>query len=71
LAKGTLRLRPERCKGCGLCVAVCNFNLLRLADELNLLGYHPVVFDDERRCTGCALCAWMCPDQVIDVVKGA
>ena len=58
----------DRCKGCGLCVAICPKNVLVLdASIVNDLGYHPVRLTDAAACTSCALCARICPDSVFAV----
>jgi 2-oxoglutarate ferredoxin oxidoreductase subunit delta len=59
----------ERCKGCGYCVEACPQGILRMADEFNSMGYHPVECVDPSKCTGCTFCAMMCPDLVIEVFK--
>jgi 2-oxoglutarate ferredoxin oxidoreductase subunit delta len=60
---------PERCKGCGYCVDACPQKILRLAEGLNSMGYHPVECFDMEKCTGCTFCALMCPDLAIEVYK--
>jgi 2-oxoglutarate ferredoxin oxidoreductase subunit delta len=63
-----LDLAPDRCKGCGLCVAACPHAVLELDPAtVNALGHHPVAVVDVAACTSCALCARVCPDAVIDV----
>ena len=57
----------ERCKGCGLCVAVCPAHIIRPSGRFNRQGYE--VMETEGRCTGCASCALMCPDVAIRVFK--
>lgn len=64
-----LRIEHERCKGCGLCVEFCAAHVLRLADSINALGYHPVELIDPEACTACALCAEMCPETGIEVYR--
>ena len=59
----------ERCKGCGLCVEACPLNLIKLADRINSMGYHPAEVIKQNSCTGCANCALMCPDVVIKVYR--
>lgn len=60
----------ERCKGCGLCTAVCPKNIVVIAkDRINTKGYHPAGVIDMDKCIGCAFCAKMCPDVVIEVEK--
>jgi 2-oxoglutarate ferredoxin oxidoreductase subunit delta len=70
-----LDIASDRCKGCGLCVAICPKHLLSLDGSLvNDLGYHPVRLLHAATCTSCAFCARICPDAVFAVyapVKGA
>jgi 2-oxoglutarate ferredoxin oxidoreductase subunit delta len=70
MAKGTVVIDTNRCKGCELCVTVCPQHVLHIASVLNTRGYYPVELDDpESRCTGCGLCAVMCPDVVFTVYR--
>jgi 2-oxoglutarate ferredoxin oxidoreductase subunit delta len=70
-----LDIAVDRCKGCGLCVAVCPKSILALdVSIVNDLGYHPVRLIDAAACTSCALCARICPDAIFGVYarpKGA
>ena len=71
LAQGPFRpldLAPDRCKGCGLCVAACPHAVLAVeCATVNVLGHHPVAVVDVAACTSCALCARICPDAAIEV----
>ncbi|MBD3415145.1 MAG: 4Fe-4S dicluster domain-containing protein [Candidatus Aminicenantes bacterium] len=59
----------DRCKGCGICVAVCQTEVLKLSDEKNKDGQrHPVVIDEEQ-CLNCGLCEMFCPDFAIWTTK--
>ena len=71
MTHGTVRIDPERCKGCQLCATACPQHLLGMnRDTLNLKGFHPAQLNDPLgRCTGCALCAVICPDVAITVVR--
>ncbi|MDR2086668.1 MAG: RnfABCDGE type electron transport complex subunit B [Dysgonamonadaceae bacterium] len=51
------------CLGMGDCVAVCNFNAIRIHPETLL----PEI--DEARCTACGACAKACPKQLIRMLK--
>jgi len=60
----------ERCKGCGLCVAVCPKKIIVLSPaRINAKGYYPAQVIDAALCTGCAFCATMCPDTAIIVER--
>ena len=70
MARGTVLIERDRCKGCALCVAACPQHVLHLADGLNSRGYHPVELAEEgAHCTGCAVCGLVCPDLVFTVYR--
>ncbi len=73
MAKGTVFIEQDRCKGCGLCPTVCPQHVLAIDEaKLNAKGYHPAMLvDPEGRCTGCAICAVICPDVCITVYREA
>ena len=58
-----LRITPEWCKGCDICVKMCPERCL----TLNAAQIVELV--DPDRCTGCRICEWLCPDFAIDVVR--
>jgi len=58
-----LRITPEWCKGCDICVKMCPERCLALnADQV-------VELIDEEACTGCRVCEILCPDFAIDVLR--
>lgn len=61
-------IAAERCKGCGLCVAVCPPEIMELG-SLNRLGYAVVYVTDQARCTSCTACALVCPEVAIIVLR--
>jgi len=65
---GKITIDMERCKGCGLCVAVCPKGSIVISKKSNKSGFFPAV-SDNKHCTGCAVCAIMCPDAVIKVYR--
>ncbi len=72
MARGTVLVNTDRCKGCELCVHACPQHVLHLATIYNARGYHPVELDDPGGdCTGCAICALVCPDVVLRVYRQA
>ena len=66
LMAGKIKINTERCKGCGLCVAVCPKECLVISNKSNAKGYFPAEAKDSD-CTACAACALICPDVVIEV----
>jgi 2-oxoglutarate ferredoxin oxidoreductase subunit delta len=66
---GKVFISPERCKGCGYCVAFCPSHVLALATTFNRKGYHPPEVVDADACSGCDLCGMYCPDFAIFGVK--
>ncbi len=53
---------PDRCTGCGRCVAACDAHLL----SLEVVRWKKTsVLHDAERCTGCTLCAVKCPFHAI------
>ncbi len=65
--KVDIRIRKERCKGCGVCVAVCQTAVFEMADERNSDGHSlPCVVFPEK-CVNCGLCAMLCPDFAIRI----
>ena len=70
LAKGTIVIDGEMCKGCELCINFCPQNVISQSDKLNAAGYLSAVFNDNGDCTGCAVCALVCPEVAIEVFRG-
>ena len=69
MAKGSITIDQERCKGCCLCIEYCPKDTISLSDKLNMKGYFVAVFDSGKECTGCATCAVMCPEVAIEVYQ--
>ena len=61
----------DRCKGCGLCVAICPKNVLELSRKVNTKGYFPVFQARPQDCIYCAMCRVMCPDVAIEIAEDA
>ena len=67
--KGTIVVDKERCKGCGVCVASCPGDVLKLSAEVNGKGYPVAMMANPDARNGCASCAVICPDSVITVYR--
>lgn len=59
----------ERCKGCGVCIAICQRNVLEEANGKNKNEHHPPIVKNAQQCTGCGMCEMFCPDFAIFVVS--
>jgi len=55
------------CRGCGLCIAFCPKNVLKMSDRLNKKGVHPPEIIKEEDCILCENCMIYCPDLAIVV----
>jgi ferredoxin len=61
---------PDRCTGCGRCVAVCEPHVLWLvADHPKGWGPKHAVLHDEAGCTACVQCWVACPFDAIRMKK--
>lgn len=59
--KGKVEVNPEVCSGCGICVESCPLKALKLSQEPNENGVHPVQHVGEV-CAGCGTCHYFCPE---------
>lgn len=66
--RGSIVVNSERCKGCQLCVPVCQPNSIAMSENVNSKGYRFAMMVNEE-CTGCTNCAIICPDGVISVYR--
>ena len=65
MAKNIVHVSVEICKGCGLCIAYCPKDVLRLAKETNKKGYNVIEIYQPENCIGCRQCEKNCPDLAI------
>jgi 2-oxoglutarate ferredoxin oxidoreductase subunit delta len=65
---GKITIDTEKCKGCGLCVAVCPKSSIAICAKSNSKGYYPP-YSVNGDCTGCCKCAVVCPEAAIEVQR--
>ena len=61
--KKTLKVDPEFCKECGICIAVCPKGALSFYNE-------SVVTVDAEKCVACGTCVQICPDYALSFQEG-
>lgn len=66
-----VKVKKERCKGCGLCIEVCPAKVFRVSPNFNRMNYHYIEPEGEGKnsCTGCQRCVIICPDVAIEILK--
>ncbi len=57
----------DRCKECGLCIAVCPKKVLVRSNKYNKYGFRYPEPARIEECIGCRLCEYNCPDFAIYV----
>lgn len=58
-----IMVTKQWCKGCGICIALCNKNVLLLD------GRGKAVVANPNACSGCGRCEDHCPDMAIMVAR--
>ncbi len=62
---GTWIIYPNLCKGCGLCMEVCEEGLLGWSEGIGPYGTPYVEMKNPDGCTTCNMCVEICPDSAI------
>ncbi len=63
--KSEIHIIKERCKGCGICIEICQAGVLEVSEELNANGYHFPYVKEPEECINCGMCEMFCPDFAI------
>lgn len=69
MRKFIVRFRPDKCKGCELCLTVCPKKIISMSSHVNSKGYCPAEIADISACIGCTSCALICPDGAISIFE--
>jgi NAD-dependent dihydropyrimidine dehydrogenase PreA subunit len=59
--RGRLRVDPDECKGCSLCIEACPPRVIHMTERLNHYGYRTAEYAGAG-CTGCGICFMVCPE---------
>ena len=62
-----INIIEERCKGCNICIEVCQADVLDIAEEPNPNGYNLPCVKNANDCNICGLCEMFCPDFAIQI----
>jgi len=65
---GKIKIDFEKCKGCGLCIAVCPKNSIVFSKNPTKAAIS-LPKTKNLDCTGCCACALICPDAAIIVFR--
>lgn len=57
-----VKIAPDECKGCRVCVNTCPHHCIMLGTKINSLGYQFAVFHGRDDCTACGMCFFACPE---------
>jgi 2-oxoglutarate ferredoxin oxidoreductase subunit delta len=63
--KADIYVIEKRCKGCGVCIEVCQADVLEKSRDVNDQGYNFPVVKNPEACLGCGMCEMLCPDFAI------
>lgn len=67
--KGAIQVEKDRCKGCGICINACPYQVIAMSKNLNIKGYPYAYMAQPDLCKGCENCGIVCPDGVISVYR--
>ncbi|MFC1479022.1 ferredoxin family protein [Planctomycetota bacterium] len=69
MAKFSVKIIRERCKGCHLCIHFCEYDILKAENTVNEHGYFSAHASEPDTCRGCRSCYLVCPDMAVEIHK--
>jgi 2-oxoglutarate ferredoxin oxidoreductase subunit delta len=63
--KAEIHVIEDRCKGCGICIEICQADVLAQSESTNSQGHPYPVVKNAAACLGCGMCEMLCPDFAI------
>ena len=63
--KAKIHIIKERCKGCNICIEICQMGVLDVSEEKNTNGYRSPRVKNPDECINCGMCEMFCPDFAI------
>jgi 2-oxoglutarate ferredoxin oxidoreductase subunit delta len=67
--RGAIVVNTQICKGCEVCIPVCQENVIGMSNDVNRKGYHYAYMKNPEACNGCTNCGTVCPDRAITVYR--
>lgn len=59
----------DRCKGCLICIEICQAEVLKVSEQMNRNGYYYPQVKEVEACINCGMCEMFCPDFAIWVTS--
>ncbi len=56
------------CKGCNICVELCNTNVFDISEKINNKGYYIPIPERLDDCSGCQICELSCPELAVILI---
>jgi 2-oxoglutarate ferredoxin oxidoreductase subunit delta len=63
--RAEIHVIEDRCKGCGICIEICQAGVLERSENTNCEGHSYPVVKNAKTCLGCGMCEMLCPDFAI------